>query len=492
MNEMNGVMMQYFHWYIKSEDNLWEKIKSEAQNLAEAGFTSLWLPPAYKGSGGGYDVGYGVYDHFDLGEFDQKGSIPTKYGTKEQYIQAISEAQKHGLQIYADIVFNHKMGGDAEEEFNATPYNPTNRNEQIGDIQHIKAWTNFKFEARQKKYSELEWHWWHFNAADYNAFDNNKDAVYLFEGKTFAQGVDLEWGNFDFLMGCNLDVQNEDVRNEMLYWGEWYIKTTNIDGFRFDAVKHIQTDFFMQWLGHLRHTFQKNLFAVGEYWSYEKDALRHFIDATQGNIMLFDVALHKKFSIASKQNNDFDLTTIFDDTLVQSDPNLVVTIVDNHDTQPLQALESVVEAWFKPIAYSLILLRKDGYPCIFYPDYYGASYKDYGNDGQEYEIVMPSHKIMIDKFLDIRKKYAYGDQYDYFDHSNCIGWTRIGNEENPFSIAVVISNGSDGSKFMETRSPNTKYKDLTEHIQDIITTDQNGWANFRCPARSVSVWVEIN
>lgn len=34
-----------------------------------------WLPPAYKGIGGKDEVGYGVYDVYDLGEFDQKGTI---------------------------------------------------------------------------------------------------------------------------------------------------------------------------------------------------------------------------------------------------------------------------------------------------------------------------------------------------------------------------------------------------------------------------------
>ncbi len=57
------------------------------------GVTYLWLPPAYEGTADGYGVGYGVYNLFDLGEFDQKGSVRTKYGTKEEYINAIKKAQ---------------------------------------------------------------------------------------------------------------------------------------------------------------------------------------------------------------------------------------------------------------------------------------------------------------------------------------------------------------------------------------------------------------
>lgn len=45
-----------------------------------------------------------------------------------------------------------------------------------------------------------------------------------------------------------------------------------------------------------------------------------------------------------------------------------MTLVANHDTQPLQALEAPVEAWFKPLAYALILLRENGVPSVFYPD----------------------------------------------------------------------------------------------------------------------------
>ena len=44
--------------------------------------------------------------------------------------------------------------------------------------------------------------------------------------------------------------------------------------------------------------------------------------------------------------------------------------MDNHDSEPGQALESFIENWFKPLAYALILLRKGGLPCVFYGDYY--------------------------------------------------------------------------------------------------------------------------
>lgn len=267
MQEYNGAMMQYFHWYTPADGSLWKQLAAEAAGLAESGITSVWLPPAYKGAAGPEDTGYGVYDLFDLGEFDQKGGVRTKYGTREEYLRAIEACHSVGVQVYADVVFNHKLGGDHEEEINATPYNPENRIEAIGEMQKIRAWTHFVFPGRGGKYSELHWHWWHFNAVDVNVMDHDKRAVWLLEGKQFHEQVDKEKGNFDYLMGCNLDISNPDVQTELLYWGEWYLDVTGVDGFRFDAVKHVGADFFVEWLKHLRSHSGRELFAVGEYWS---------------------------------------------------------------------------------------------------------------------------------------------------------------------------------------------------------------------------------
>ncbi len=489
MTELNGVMMQFFHWYTSPDGNLWNELKEKAPALAEVGITSLWLPPAYKGTGGSNDVGYGSYDMYDLGEFDQKGSIRTKYGTKDEYITAIAAAQAVGIQVYADVVINHMMGADAQEETEAIPLNPDNRYEAIGEMQPVKVWTHFTFPGRQGKYSDAEWHWWHFDAVDYNAHNEGEDAIYLFKGKQFSHQVDLEKGVFDYLMGCDLDVEDEEVRQRLDDWGAWYVETTNIDGFRFDAVKHVEAGFFPEWLNRCRQQAKRNLFAVGEYWSGDTEALHHFISVTGGDVMLFDAPLHYNFSAASQAGNSYDMRQIFDNSLVLQQPALAVTLVDNHDSQPLQSLESVVEPWFKPLAYALILLRIDGYPCIFYADYYGAHYTDHGNDGNEYEIWMDSHQWLIDKFLEVRQKYAFGDQFDYFDHANTIGWTRLGNEAHPGGVAVILSNGDAGSKWMEVGHSNQTYFDLTEHIKEPVKTDEKGWGEFLCNAGSVSVWI---
>lgn len=141
----NGTMMQYFEWFLLPKCKLWNEALNEAENLRELGITALWLPPAYKGIGGIYDVGYGAYDLYDLGEFNQKGTVETKYGSKDEYLQAIKKLKENNIQCYADIVVNHKMGGDDVEEVEASEEEFFNRNIPVSGAKIIKAWTRFNF-----------------------------------------------------------------------------------------------------------------------------------------------------------------------------------------------------------------------------------------------------------------------------------------------------------------------------------------------------------
>ncbi|RYZ18721.1 MAG: DUF1939 domain-containing protein, partial [Chitinophagaceae bacterium] len=148
------------------------------------------------------------------------------------------------------------------------------------------------------------------------------------------------------------------------------------------------------------------------------------------------------------------------------------------------------EQWFKPLAYSLILLRQEGYPCIFYPDLYGASYTDKGKDGADYEIFL--NKVEeLEALLYARKQFAYGLQRDYFDEPNCIGWTREGNEEHS-GCAILLTNGDADQKAMEIgqQYAGKTFVDLLRKCSNEVVIDEAGWAEFHVSPGSVSVWVE--
>ena len=148
-------LTQYFEWYLANDGSLWRQVCQNAKKLANIGFDKIWLPPAYKGASGKNDVGYGVYDMYDLGEFDQKGTIPTKYGTKREYQQAIDACHQAGMAVIADIVFNHRMGADAKETIQARQMDWNHREHALSDEENVEVWTKYTFPGRNGKYSDF-------------------------------------------------------------------------------------------------------------------------------------------------------------------------------------------------------------------------------------------------------------------------------------------------------------------------------------------------
>ncbi len=149
-------------------------------------------------------------------------------------------------------------------------------------------------------------------------------------------------------MFCDIEFRNPAVREELKRFAAWYLKEVNFDGIRLDAVKHIAPPFIIEWLDHIR-SIKPSLFVVGEYWAPgDLPLLLKYLEAVGERMSLFDASLHHNLFKASLSGAEYDLTTILNDTLLQVKPHLAVTVVDNHDTQPLQALEAPVKAWFKP------------------------------------------------------------------------------------------------------------------------------------------------
>lgn len=144
---------------------------------------------------------------------------------------------------------------------------------------------------------------------------------------------------------------------------------------------------------------------------------------------------------------------------MKENPEHAVTFVDNHDSQPGEALESFVKDWFKQSAYALILLREDGFPCVFYGDYYGI--------GGEHPI--DSKQMAIDPLLYVRKLKAYGQQDDYFDHPNVVGWVRRGYAEDKSGCAVIINNSEQPAEkqmFVGADRAGQTWYDYTDTIEE--------------------------
>ncbi|WP_367389279.1 alpha-amylase family glycosyl hydrolase [Lewinella sp. LCG006] len=108
-------MLQGWYWDYPSANcgglnTKWAvNLQTQASTLGNAGFTYVWLPPPAKG-GSECSVGYDPKDLYDLGDFG-----PTRFGSRAQLDGLISALQNNGMEAVADVVYNHRDGGDYED-----------------------------------------------------------------------------------------------------------------------------------------------------------------------------------------------------------------------------------------------------------------------------------------------------------------------------------------------------------------------------------------
>ncbi len=475
----NPTLYQCFEWYSPEDGTFWKNLASDAAQLRQDGITAVWLPPAGKGSAGIHDVGYGVYDLYDLGEFRQKGTVRTKYGTKQEYIACLKALHDNGIITIADIVFNHRLGGDATEKVMARECDPEDRRKLISDAHEIEAWTKFTFPGRKGKYSSFTWDHDCFDGCDYDQ-KTKKSGIYLFDGKDWDRQVNGEYGTYDYLMGCDLDMGNPRVIQELKDWGHWFLKEVPVDGVRIDAMKHINASVIQDWVRDMRKTTGKILPAVGEYWSGDIDTLLQNVVGEKEDIGLFDVPLHFHFFDASHADGNFDMGSLYRDTLSERRPHQAVTFVNNHDTQPHQALESYIPAWFQPLAYACVLLREQGIPCVFAGDLNGIPH-----DG-----IAPCAELKT--LLKLHRLAAYGPEIAYFDDADTVGFVRLGRRDHEDSglVVVMTDRGSTSRKINCSKSfARQTLVDALGHVQQEVTVNEEGIGEFPVEGGSVSVYV---
>lgn len=107
-------MLQGWYWDYPSANcgglnTKWAvNLQTKVSALRNAGFTHVWLPPPAKG-GSECSVGYDPKDLYDLGDYG-----PTRFGSRAQLDGLIAALQSNGMKAVADVVYNHRDGGDYE------------------------------------------------------------------------------------------------------------------------------------------------------------------------------------------------------------------------------------------------------------------------------------------------------------------------------------------------------------------------------------------
>lgn len=193
----NATLLQGFEWNVPPDQKHYKRLTAQLPHLSAIGVTSIWLPPGCKAAskeGNGYDI----YDLYDVGEFNQKGTRSTKWGSKEDLLELSAGAKEHEIGLYWDAVLNHKAGADKTEVCRVVEVDPDDRTKDVTEPFEIEAWVGFDFAGRGEKYSKMKWHWHHFSGTDWDEKSKRK-AIYRIvgENKGWSASVDTEQGNDD-------------------------------------------------------------------------------------------------------------------------------------------------------------------------------------------------------------------------------------------------------------------------------------------------------
>lgn len=443
------VIMQAFYWdvpQVTAEGPWWNHLGALAPALGSAGITAVWIPPPYKGHVGKDDVGYGVYDRYDLGEFDQQGTIATRYGTLGELTAAIGKLHAAGVAVYADIVMNHMMGGEGTEQVSLLG----------GGTATVH--TRFDFPGRGQKYSTFTWDATRFNGSDEGGW--KQWHAWDFEP---YEGGDA----YDNLLGAEIRYADPEVQAETIAWGKWITQKLGIDGYRLDAVKHIYMPFVNAWLDAVKG----DRFAVSEAWTGDTARLADYAALTGGRTHLFDVPLHYELSHMSEGDGAFDMRELAGAGFVAKRPEISVTFVDNHDTVSAGALHSPVDK-LKPLAYAFILTH-EGIPCVFYPDWFDGGF------GEE-----------IARLIAVRRAHAFGASREYAETDEDVYvFARAGDADHA-GLLLLLNDGADAAdRTVESPFPFATLVDASGHSAATVITDAAGRGSFPVPARGYTLWV---
>lgn len=317
--EEKRVMMQAFYWDCFDESgngNWWDYINPKMQELSAAGITEVWLPVPYKGHNNP-SMGYDPYDYFDVGEFNQKGRVETYFGSRNELQNLISNMHSHGIKAYADVVYNHNVGGNTEHNPN------TNGN------------SDTFFEPLSRQYQ------FHYNDFHPSTFQGSDEG-------TFSTFPDLTHAN-PWVMTI--------LKKHTL----WLVNDIGYDGFRYDW-----TNGFHPWvIKDLQNHHGK--FGVTEYWDGNKNTVLNYLSNIENTAHVFDFPLFYALRDMARDGGGYNLANLQSAGVNSARPDRAVTFIQNHDTD--KESEHQIPNDQKMLAYSYILTHQ-GIPTIFWKDYY--------------------------------------------------------------------------------------------------------------------------
>lgn len=354
----SDVFMQGFYWNSTPGGIWWDSLASLSTRLASAGFSAVWFPSSSKGAGGGMSMGYDPYDHYDFGDYNQKGSLETRFGSKSELKNAIDAYHAVGMQVFADAVVRHMMGGEQKVPYECRPLN--NGNYIVPD----SAYMLFQYPSGSGRFKKT--------AASFYPNSQNcwVDPLFVQTDPIFRFG---EW----------LDHNKQSVKDSLIAWGRYLRQELGYDGFRLDAVKSINPAFMAQWL----NGSNPGGYAVAELWGSTSE-IGNWLQVAKyqngANVSMFDFPLRYNLrDMCNTTNGGFNMNNLDGAGLINSGFSGfdVSTFLENHDFDR-KGWDGQIDNGHDPVIYDKALgyayiLFSEGRPSVFFKDYV-----DYGVGGK--------------------------------------------------------------------------------------------------------------
>jgi alpha-amylase len=399
----------------------WDHLASQANDLARAGFSAIWLPPAHKGASGTFSSGYDLFDDYDLGSKNQKGTTPTRYGTKEQLQRCAAMLRANGIDIYVDLVQNQRDGDDGHFHFN-----------------YLDA---FGFDGKGRFTKGPE---------DFHPHVPEDPGVF---SDAFQFGRDLAPIN-----GGNPKGQ---CGEQLLQAAEWLTQAIDAQGFRLDNAKGVSTDFVVRLLG---HGALRQKFAVAEFADGNIGLIQAWADAVQHVSSAFDFPLHFALKQMCNSPETFSMASLDHAGLAGVDPQGAVTFVENHDTDRGGVGGPIIRN--KMLAYAY-MLTSEGYPCVFY--------RDYSHDKNCFGL-----KDGIDRLIWIHERLAAGATEQCWKDDGVFAFERLGGEH--LLVGLNKDRGAGRTIRVQTGFPaNTELQNFTDDHAPRIRTDAQAAVTMTIP-----------
>ena len=357
---VNDIMLQAFGWDVHTqssviaEGGLYNFLKNRTSGYAASGFNVIWLPPPSKSTGG---VGYIPTELFNFSQ--------TVYGSETQLRALLTAMNTSSPRIHpmADIVVNHRGGTTNWTDFT----NPT------WDCSSITS----------------------TDEANFGTISGVRPCGTPDTGEDFNGGRDLDH--------TNLQVQN-GVKEYLTR-----LKGLGFDSWRWDVAKGFSAWHFGDYIN-----ASTPYASVGEYWDGNTATLKSWIDGTGGKSAAFDFSLYYNALQPAINSGNYGALAGYPGLAGQFGyADKAVTFVDNHDTFVKMGSFVTSDNIMKGYAY---ILTHPGMPCVFFPHYYGGTYK---KDGVT--VVYTANKTAIDNLMAIRKANGI-NAYSSVVVSNTIGF----------------------------------------------------------------------